>query len=49
MEKTMAFYGDYRDTRVIVTNTAHSYNLPLAYLLTVLACFLLSLILVVRK
>ncbi|KAK2185332.1 hypothetical protein NP493_240g06006 [Ridgeia piscesae] len=49
MEKTMAFYGDYRDTRVIVTNTAHTYNLPLAYLLTVLACFLLSLILVVRK
>ncbi|GFS19480.1 transmembrane channel-like protein [Elysia marginata] len=37
MEKTLAFHGHY------VPNLSGSYNLPLAYVLTVLACMIISL------
>ncbi|KAI0241788.1 Transmembrane channel-like protein 7 [Lamellibrachia satsuma] len=47
MEKTIAFYGAYKDNRVLVSTT--SYNLPLAFILTALSCFLLSLVLVIRQ
>ncbi|KAI0241785.1 Transmembrane channel-like protein 7 [Lamellibrachia satsuma] len=49
MEKTVVFYGAYSDKRVYVSSESYSYNLPLAFILTVLAYFLLSLVLVLRK
>ncbi|RUS90828.1 hypothetical protein EGW08_001447 [Elysia chlorotica] len=42
MEKTLAFHGHY------VTNLSGAYNLPLAYILTVLACMLISLAMMAR-
>lgn len=42
MEKTLAFHGYY------VPNLSGTYNLPLAYVLTVLACMLVSLALMAR-
>ncbi|KAK2185330.1 hypothetical protein NP493_240g05018 [Ridgeia piscesae] len=47
MEKKIAFYGAYKDNRVL--STSYSYNLPLAYILVVLSYFFLSLVFVVRK
>ena len=49
MEKTIAFYGAYEDRRVVVAKTSYNYNLPVAFILTVLSYFLLSLVLVVRQ
>ena len=49
MEKTVVFYGAYSDKRVFVSSASFSYNLPLAFILTVLVYFLLSLVLVVRE
>ncbi|KAI0218466.1 Transmembrane channel-like protein 7 [Lamellibrachia satsuma] len=49
MEKTIMFYGAYSDKRVYMSTESYSYNLPLAFLITVLAYFLLSLVLVVRQ
>ena len=43
------FYGDYTDKRVYVSSAAYHYNLPLAFVFTVLVYFLLSLVLVVRQ
>ena len=42
------FYG-YYDNSELDVNSKNTYNLPLAYLLTVFACFLISLILIVHK
>ncbi|KAI0222452.1 hypothetical protein LSAT2_026313 [Lamellibrachia satsuma] len=49
MEKTIMFYGTYSDKRVYMSTESRSYNLPLAFLITVLAYFLLSFVLVVRQ
>ena len=49
MEKTVVFYGAYSDQRVFISSASYSYNLPLAFILAVLAYFLLSLVLVVRE
>lgn len=44
MEKTAMFYGHYADRELAITGLfAYNYNMPLAYLITVAAYFLLSL------
>lgn len=51
METTLMFYGSYADRELLVTSDWFTYhfNMPLAYLLTVVAYFLVSLAFIVRK
>ncbi|XP_033113350.1 transmembrane channel-like protein 7 isoform X2 [Anneissia japonica] len=48
MEKTALFYGFYVPSTLAITFTAHTYNLPLAYILVSISYFVLSLLLMVR-
>ena len=47
MEKSIAFYGAYKYQRVFMFS--FQYNLPFAYITGVLAYYILSLVLVVRR
>ncbi|XP_076312107.1 transmembrane channel-like protein 7 isoform X2 [Tachypleus tridentatus] len=47
MELTLLFYGYYNHSKLNLFGTASVYNFPLAYLLTTLAYFLVSLVLMV--
>ena len=48
MEITVLFFGRYSDSQISYSSL-FSYNMPLAYFLTVLVYFLVSLVLVVHQ
>lgn len=49
LERTVLFYGYYKNITFNISNDLYYYNLPLSYICVILICLLISLILIVRS